>query len=55
MNRDELLEQLNFYRKLVEEQGNIIESLRNSIDEMRIVPNRRIASLYQSVHLCIEN
>ena len=35
MNRDELLEQLNFYRKLVEEQGIIIESLRNSIDEMR--------------------
>jgi hypothetical protein len=34
MNRDELLEQLNFYRKLVEEQGDIIESLRNSIDEM---------------------
>ena len=35
MNRDELLEQLDFYCKLVEEQGNIIESLRNSIDEMR--------------------
>ena len=35
MNRDKLLEQLAFYRKLVEEKGNIIERLRNSIDEMR--------------------
>lgn len=35
MNRNELLEQVDFYRKLAEEQSNIIESLRNSIDDMR--------------------
>lgn len=35
MNRDELLDQLGFYRKLVEEQGDVIEGLRKSIDDMR--------------------